>query len=83
MFYHIFWVLDLILVQLPELFPDFSDYIYDCRFTGCSHTKESGCAVISAVNDGKIEKTRHISYLQLVEELKDLKPWEGTNRKKR
>jgi ribosome biogenesis GTPase len=69
--------------QLPELFPDFSDYIYDCRFTGCSHTKESGCAVISAVNDGKIEKTRHISYLQLVEELKDLKPWEGTNRKKR
>ncbi len=69
--------------QLPELFPDFSDYIYDCRFTGCSHTKEAGCAVIDAVNDGKIEKSRHMSYLQLVEELKDLKPWEGTNRKKR
>lgn len=69
--------------QLPELFPDFSDYIYDCRFTGCSHTKESGCAVINAVNDGKIEKTRHISYLQSFEELKDLKPWEDTNRKKR
>ncbi len=69
--------------QLPELFPDFSDYIYDCRFTGCSHTKESGCAVINAVNDGKIEKTRHISYLQLFEELKDLKPWEDANRKKR
>lgn len=69
--------------QLPELFPDFSDYIYDCRFRGCSHTKEAGCAVISAVEDGKIEKSRHASYLQLVEELKDLKPWEGTNRKKR
>ena len=25
--------------QLPELFPDFSDYIYDCRFTGCSHKR--------------------------------------------
>lgn len=69
--------------QLPELFPDFSDYIYDCRFTGCSHTKETGCAVIKAVNDGKIEESRHASYLQLVEELKDLKPWESTNRKKR
>lgn len=69
--------------QLPELFPDFSDFIYDCRFTGCSHTKETGCAVIEAVNDGKIEKSRHDSYLQLAEELKNLKPWEGTNRKKR
>lgn len=69
--------------QLPELFPDFADYIYECRFTGCSHTKEAGCAVINAVNDGKIEKSRHLSYLQLVEELKDLKPWEDINRKKR
>ena len=69
--------------QLPELFSDFSDFIYDCRFTGCSHTKEAGCAVIEAVKDGRIEKSRHESYLQLVEELKDLKPWEGTNRKKR
>lgn len=69
--------------QLPELFPDFSDYIYNCRFTGCSHTKESGCAVIDAVKNGEIESSRHQSYLQLFEELKDLKPWESANRKKR
>ncbi len=69
--------------QLPELFPDFSDYIYDCRFTGCSHTKEAGCAVINAVKSGEISESRHQSYLQLYEELKDLKPWDSTNRKKR
>lgn len=69
--------------QLPELFPDFGDYIYNCRFTGCSHTKEIGCAVIDAVNDGKIEASRHQSYLQLYQELKDLKPWESINNKKR
>jgi len=69
--------------QLPELFLDFSDYIYNCRFTGCSHTKEKGCAVIEAVKNGEIEETRHQSYLQLYEELKDLKPWEAVNRKKR
>ena len=69
--------------QLPELFTDFGDYIYNCRFTGCSHTKEAGCAVIDAVNNGEIEESRHNSYLQLFEELKDLKPWEAANRKKR
>lgn len=69
--------------RLPELFLDFGDYIYNCRFTGCSHTKEKGCAVIEAVANGEIEGSRHQSYLQLVEELKDLKPWESVNYKKR
>ena len=69
--------------RLAELFLDFSDYIYNCRFTGCSHTKEKGCAVIEAVNNGLIEKSRHQSYLQLCEKLKNLKPWESTNYKKR
>ena len=69
--------------QLENLFPDFEDYIYNCRFTGCSHTKEAGCAVIDAVKNGKIEVSRHQSYLQLFDELKDLKPWEAVNRKKR
>ena len=31
--------------ELHGYFPDFADYIDDCRFTGCSHTGESGCAV--------------------------------------
>ncbi len=66
---------------LPELFPDFKDNIYNCRFTSCTHTKESGCAVIEAVEKGEIEKTRFESYLQLFDELKDLKPWEAVNRK--
>lgn len=69
--------------QLPELFTDFGDYIYNCRFTGCSHTKEAGCAVIEAASNGEIEQSRHQSYLQLFEELKDLKHWESANRKKR
>lgn len=69
--------------QLPELFYDFGENIYNCRFTGCSHTKEVGCAVIEAVKNGEIEESRHRSYLQLFEELKNLKPWESSNAKKR
>jgi hypothetical protein len=35
------------------------------------------------VEEGRIEKTRHNSYIELFEEMKDLKPWEADNYKKR
>ena len=31
--------------RLPETFLDFAPYLDGCRFVGCSHTKEKGCAV--------------------------------------
>ncbi len=60
---------------LAECFYDFKDHIYSCKYTSCTHTKEAGCKVIEAVTNGKIEKTRHDSYIQIFEELKDLKAW--------
>lgn len=62
--------------RLPETFPEFAPYLDSCRFVGCSHTKEKGCAVLQAVRDGQIQKSRHDSYLRLWEELKPLKDWE-------
>lgn len=61
---------------LSECFPDFAEYTPDCRFTSCTHTCEKGCGVLSAINDGKIQPSRHKSYCTLFEELKDLKPWQ-------
>jgi len=61
--------------HLPETFPDFAPYLGECRFVGCSHTKEKGCAVLRAVKDGAIVKGRHESYLRLYDELKGLKAW--------
>ncbi|MBR6738639.1 MAG: ribosome small subunit-dependent GTPase A [Oscillospiraceae bacterium] len=61
--------------HLAETFVEFSPYLGECRFVGCSHTKEKGCAVLDAVKSGKIGKGRHMSYLRLYEELKDLKAW--------
>lgn len=61
--------------HLPETFPEFAPYLDGCRFIGCSHTREKGCAVLAAVRDGRIVKGRHESYLRLYEELKDLKEW--------
>lgn len=62
--------------ELPFYFSDFADYRDECRFVGCSHTCEKGCAVLDAVANGKIEKTRHESYIQMYEEAKMIKEWE-------
>ena len=62
--------------HLPETFVEFRPYLDQCRFTGCSHTKEAGCAVLEALAQGKIQKSRHLSSLRLYEELKPLQPWQ-------
>ncbi|MCI8809207.1 MAG: ribosome small subunit-dependent GTPase A [Oscillibacter sp.] len=62
--------------HLPETFREFVPYLDDCRFAGCSHTKEKGCAVLDALGRGEIQKSRHQSYLRLYEELKPLRDWQ-------
>ena len=61
--------------RLPETFVEFRPYLGECRFVGCSHTREKGCAVLAAVKAGQIPKSRHQSYLRLCDELKDLRSW--------
>ena len=62
--------------RLPETFPEFAPYVDDCRFVGCRHTKEKGCAVLQAIKEGKIPRSRHASYLRLAEELKNVNEWD-------
>ena len=67
---------------LAESFTDFGDLIYNCKFSSCTHTTENGCKVLEAVENGEIEKTRHNSYIEIFNELKDLKPWNTTKKTK-
>lgn len=62
--------------ELADCFCEFREYLGKCRFPNCSHTKEKGCAVIEAVNEGKIPKTRFESYVEMYEQAKQLKEWE-------
>ena len=39
---------------LAETFREFRPYLGQCRFVGCAHVKEAGCAVLEAVKAGKI-----------------------------
>lgn len=68
--------LDLTLKEhLAESFIEFRPYLENCRFVGCGHTKEKGCAVLAAVREGSIPESRHRSYVRLYHELKDLRAW--------
>ncbi len=62
--------------NLENYFPEFLEYLGHCKFTGCSHTGEKGCAVCEAVEKNKISKDRHLSYISIYNELKDLKEWQ-------
>lgn len=61
---------------LQYCFREFEPYVLKCRFTGCSHVSEKGCAVLEAVKKGDIPKSRHKNYCMLYEEAKQLKEWE-------
>lgn len=61
--------------DLPNTFREFEPYIGQCKYTKCTHTKEDGCAVLSAVKNGDIPKSRHESYKELFDTLKQKKKW--------
>lgn len=63
--------------DLPYCFREFMPYLDKCKFqTNCSHTGDKGCAVKKAVEDGIISQQRYESYVQLYNEVKDIKEWE-------
>ena len=61
--------------QLQYCFPEFEQYLGQCQFTSCAHTCEKGCAILAALEEGKIAPSRHRSYVQMYNEVKDIKPW--------
>ena len=61
--------------HLPFCFREFADYLGCCQFTSCSHTKEKGCAILQAVQDGEIAPSRHESFVAMVEEAKANEAW--------
>ena len=61
--------------KLVRGFREFFPYLADCRFSSCSHTCEKGCAVIAAVEDGKISRSRYDNYKFLFDEVKDIRQW--------
>ena len=54
--------------ELQNCFPEFTDYIGNCKFTGCLHYKEPGCVIKEAVTENKINSKRYEFYIKTLEE---------------
>jgi len=62
-----FGVWNLSADEITEYFEEIAQAATMCRFSGCSHREEEGCAVLQAVEDGKISPLRLLSYFSLLE----------------
>ncbi len=66
---------DVSYEELKDSFHEFDRYAADCRFSGCMHLKEPGCAVKQAVKEEKIHPDRYESYRKLALELHERKKY--------
>ncbi len=62
--------------ELKWYFREFESYEPFCRFQGCSHIHEPGCAVKTSLAEGKISPIRYENYAMLYEELKNVRKYE-------
>lgn len=53
---------------LSHYFPEMRPFASGCRFYNCTHVHEPGCAVLQAIEDGKLPITRYESYLSMLED---------------
>lgn len=61
--------------NLQFYFREFAPYLTGCKFTSCSHTKEKGCKIIEAVNQGNIAVSRFESYKKMYELASQTPDW--------
>ena len=67
---------------VKETFEDLHDLSLNCRFSNCTHTREPGCAISTAVVSGGLSEERYQSYLKLKKETEYHDLTYGEKRKK-
>lgn len=54
--------------EIRDYFPEIRQYNNCCRFDNCLHVHEPGCAVLKAVEEGKIPSSRYLNYLAILQD---------------
>jgi ribosome biogenesis GTPase / thiamine phosphate phosphatase len=66
-----FTLWDIEAAEVPRLYPEFVALEAGCRFHNCSHVHEPDCAVVQAVEEGRLSALRYRNYLQILETLSE------------
>lgn len=59
-------LIDMESWEISHYFPEMREMLGACKYKNCLHMSEPGCAIIQAVEDGKIADTRYDSYLSMI-----------------
>lgn len=54
--------------SIGTTFGDIESFAENCRFSDCTHTTESQCAVREAIGSGALSKDRYNNYIKLKKE---------------
>jgi ribosome biogenesis GTPase len=62
-----FGIIDISKQELSHYFPEMRALLSECQFNNCLHINEPGCAIKKAVEDGRIQAERYISYWNILD----------------
>ncbi|WP_054949938.1 ribosome small subunit-dependent GTPase A [Numidum massiliense] len=59
--------------ELTAYFPEIARFAANCKYRGCLHDREPGCAVKRARESGAVSASRYDNYLQFLQEIQEEK----------
>lgn len=60
-----FGLVDIAKEELHAYFKEFFSLLPECKFHNCQHINEPGCAVIKALQEGRVSESRYRSYVSM------------------
>lgn len=63
-----FGTIDFDVHETAHYFPEIFAESSGCRYGNCTHTHEPGCAVLKAIEEQRIARSRYASYLSILED---------------
>lgn len=63
--------------EVQDCFPEFNDYLGQCKFNSCLHYKEPSCGIKKEVEKGNINSKRYDFYVKIIEEVSQKKSYKG------
>ena len=72
-----FGLWDVLPEEIDGCFPEMVEAVEDCKFPGCTHRHEPDCAVLAAVEEGRIHTSRYESYVRIREHLEAKRDYRG------
>ena len=60
-------LMDMEKAEISHYFPEMRERLNQCKYNNCLHLREPKCAIVEAVENGEIAKSRYNSYLSMME----------------